>query len=1103
MSEKSTSEFSEWVESVKAKIPINELYTKLTGMEFERHDSRLRAKISWREDNSPSLTFAPDKNLLTDFTERVEGSDKAGKSYNVLDILQKCGGAVNFAHALQMACEITGEEWPDKYKKKSNKELGHLPHNIGPKLKEVWEACQANISYMIDNPNKRPVSIVKFFEDRNIPFEAEFLKTMNLGIAPKYDMTYGILKGHGILKKGKDDKELNIYREELGDNALVYPLYNIDGALCGLRFRQLSKKDFAEWIPIGHTCFFNGQRFRYRPRGRRIMIVEGEMNLVAYGIAVYKHLKKTSNPELVSKLDESLTIMYATGSKTNSTIIFKDQLSKVLYLQDHDISALDEDISPKDHPILKTCAKIAKEISADDLVIADWEKLPYVKDKFDLENFLIHNEYKLESIQAIDTMSLSRYGINAIKKYCSIIKNEDNRREMQVKYVLAVSEMLQYSQREVFKELVKKEFAISSDVEANIVSQHTEVHCGPYSIDQLGRIVEITVDDQGNKKTKVATNFYMRINDETTYFSHTNNTMEKFYNVEVIVNGKSVGMNEVESVDIIDNKTMQGFLATTASLTDLNFQNNLLRGKDFYIITSLMSSIPVNNKRYIFASLGRPFEDFCLTYLKTETFCLFPKVSVINGVVKYNDTFQVNLSGRNSVVETLPFEFDILSESDYRKALDLFWYDLRHVHDCNFIDSLLGLLYDSCTRELQGFGVIQNDHGFVVYLAGQSGAFKTTAAVMAMSLLGRFKSQNDLLSWNGTGLSIEHQLMKVGTLTHCVDDLKIEEMASKEFIAFIHAIYGGNTKTRMDSSATKIRGGNKLKCSVIITSESENENVPESIASRLLTLRVRRCSKEIALEREVHYRKMLEFYDTDVLNIDLMRGVTPRMIAWAQKRGVAPYAESLLKWKRVFEKILTNQKNNSERPSDMVTRLVAGFEQVCEFIKFEGVAPALEVDAAFEHMVEFWKKQIKNQMVRIEKQSSTYKIIDLLCQLINSEAIGIRKFKDKWIPSSKNYPSYPVCDITYPEGKGRKLLIVSQTQLIKYMNSQTENSHPIISGKFTEDLKETGIIEMINDKEARYCIPDEHGNFDWKKTSNAVVIDYNKLMETYTRIKND
>ncbi|MEI8129656.1 MAG: hypothetical protein WCG95_08600, partial [bacterium] len=186
MSEKSTSEFSEWVESVKAKIPINELYTKLTGQDFERHDSRLRAKISWREDNSPSLTFVPDKNLLTDFTERVEGSDKAGKSYNVIDILQKCGGAVNFAHALQMACEITGEEWPDKYKKKSNKELGHLPHNIGPKLKEVWEACQANISYMIDNPNKRPVSIVKFFEDRNIPFEAEFLKTMNLGIAPKY-----------------------------------------------------------------------------------------------------------------------------------------------------------------------------------------------------------------------------------------------------------------------------------------------------------------------------------------------------------------------------------------------------------------------------------------------------------------------------------------------------------------------------------------------------------------------------------------------------------------------------------------------------------------------------------------------------------------------------------------------------------------------------------------------------------------------------------------------------------------------------------------------------------------------------------------------------
>ena len=75
----------------------------------------------------------------------------------------------------------------------------------------------------------------------------------------------------------------------------------------------------------------------------------------------------------------------------------------------------------------------------------------------------------------------------------------------------------------------------------------------------------------------------------------------KYYNVEIIANGKSVGMDEVESVDIIDNKTMQGFLATNASLTDLMYYKNSLRQKDFGIITSLMATIPVNNRRYIFS----------------------------------------------------------------------------------------------------------------------------------------------------------------------------------------------------------------------------------------------------------------------------------------------------------------------------------------------------------------------------------------------------------------------------------------------------------------------------------------------------------------------
>jgi hypothetical protein len=240
-----------------------------------------------------------------------------------------------------------------------------------------------------------------------------------------------------------------------------------------------------------------------------------------------------------------------------------------------------------------------------------------------------------------------------------------------------------------------------------------------------------------------------------------------------------------------------------------------------------------------------------------------------------------------------------------------------------------------------------------------------------------------------------------------------------------------------------------------------------------------------------------------------MRGITPRLIAWAQKRGIVPYSTSLRKWKNVFVEILKDNKNNAERPSDMVSRLVSSFEQICEFMKTEGVATSIEIDETFEKFVKYWKTQIKNQIVRIEKQSSTYKVIDMLCQIINSETIGIRVYNnERWQDPKRNFPNYPIKDITYPPTQngpgGRKLLIVSANSVIKCMNMQIDNSLPIIIGKFTEDLKESGIIETTSDgKLKHYPIPNDKNKIDWNKPITAIAIDYEKLMDTYDRIKND
>lgn len=1103
----SLSEFQQFVESVKSKIPINDLYTELTGEQFSYVDSRLRAKINWREDNHPSLCYVPETNLLWDFTDHVENSDKSGKPYNILDILQKCGGAINFAHALQIACDRINVEIPDKFKKKGNKELGHLPHNLGNKIREVWDACKQNLKYFIENPDKRPVEMINFFNERNLPFDLEYLNCINIGILPAYSVTYDILKNQKILRVGQEDKELNIVNPEYGNNSIVYPLYNIDGALCGLRFRRLDIKEIKDWTPVSTTCFYNAQRFKKRPYDRQILIVEGEMNLIAYAKAAYDYLLKIkeNKEEVIKALDNALAIIYSTGSKSHALDVFKGEIKDVLYLQDHDISE-EEIANPKDHPILKTCIKISKEINADNLLIVDWDSLSYVNKKFDLEDYLKYNNYDLKSITQLSKISLPRYACNCIKKYCDCIQDKDNKREAQIKYTIFLSDNFQYAQRKVFAEIAKKEFSIDDEVGQNLITQQREVKCGDYSIDQLGRIIQTTIDDTGNKRIRPVTNFYMRINDETTYYSHINNMQKKYYNVEVVVNGRSVGMGEISSEDIFNDKVISSFLPTMASTSDLNFMDPTFRGKNFSVITSLMNTIPIpiENKRYVFSSLGRPFESKCIAFFKTDKFCLFPKVSVIDGNVVENTTYDINLAGKDALIDTSCFEFTKLTDEQYRKAIELFWYDLRHVHDCNLIDSCIGVVFDSCTREIQGTGIVENDHGFPLYLAGQSGAYKSTSALAAMSLLGKFKSSNDLLSWNSTSLAITYELGQIGNLTHVLDDMKVDDMTGKEFSAFFQNIYGGRDRKRMDSSGTVLKGGNKLTCSIIITAENENVNIPESIAARMLVLRVLKCSNSVGAEREKHLDKMsLERYDEDNYNLDLMRGLMPRMIAWAHKRGITPYSQSIKKWNRIYLDIIKNRRNNIERPSDMISRIVAAFEQICEFLKEESNIPSQEIDARLDAFADFWRVQILNQIHRIEKQSSTNKVIDFLCQIINSESIGIKVYKeDKWQQPARIYTGYPIRDVTYPDGS-RKYLLISTLSIVKAMNAQLDVSGQRISvDRFESDLKETGIIETdANGKPILFQKPDETSHKITKHCTQVLAIDYHKLQAEYARIK--
>ncbi len=1093
------NEFYKFVASVQSKINVMDLYTKLTGEQFEKKDARLRAKVVWREDKSPSLSYYAAENTLTDFTNQTN-EDRA--TYGPIQLLLKCGSALSFSHGLQMACDMVDMEVPEEFKKVDSKgnSIAKDYYYAGPKLKEVWELCKANLHSMILDHTKRPIHLTTFFESRNMPMDYEFIKALNIGMFPTIDVIRPVLKDTNLTKQGKG-RELDIFAEDFGDNAIIFPLYTINGALGGLRARKLTEKGFKQWIPIPHTqCFYNMNNFRYRPSGHRVMLVESEMSVIAYAIGVYNEIKGNGNIE--KDITDALPIIYATGSKTNSVDVFQGQIERLLYIQDNDIKNHDEIPDPINHPIVAQCNKIASEINCNDLTVVNWENVSYATSKYDLEDYLKYNNYSLVSLRDLPVISFPRYCFNAIRNYLSTIKDQDNKRECQVKFSFAISDKLQNSQRQVFSEIAEKEFSLSPATGASLRNTDRNIVYGDLSIDAVGRIIE-TRNDNGVVTVVPKTNFYLKICNETYYYN-LQNTCTKTYSIRVLIANGKTHEDEIDASKFFDNSEIQKFLAILTNVTDLEFYDSSWRGKEFYNITNLMNYIPNNNTSYVFSSLGRPTEFKAIEIFNSKKFCLMPEVSVINGEILENKNFKVNIDNEDAASTKTKFKFKKVDDDEYRELGSLFWNHVRHIHEAVLVDTMVSIVFDSCTREMQGTGVVENDHGFPLYLSGQSGGYKSTAALGGMCLLGDFKEQSDFMNPNGTALSWIHQLQSAGTLTHCLDDLKVEQVKGEDFVNLFHTIYGATTRSRMDSSGTKMKGADKIRSSVIVTAEATPNDIPESIAARFLHLRITKPDISVANEWLYQLKFMTQPKEDGSCNFHRMSGFLPRVIVWVHERGIKPYNDSLKKWYKHYMDLLDNKANNTERPADMVARIVAAWEQLTEYCKVKEICTPQEADQAFKNLVDFWDDKIFDQLKRIEAHSSKFKIVDLLVQVLLTEAIGIKTYRgNKWQDTKRNFPSYPIRDITYPDERGRKIVIIGIKAVLQSMNNYLEAGHRIVEDKFKIDLKEAGVIETdLRGNYVSYPVPDEGGRLNDKARNNSnIVIDYNGLMKLHEGFK--
>jgi len=102
----------DFADALMEQIPIEEFYTKITGLEFKLIDHRLRALVSWKEDENlePNLTVNK-KNQLCDFS--VKNGNGFFIIYNHVDIIKNFLKLTNLNEAVKYLCTYANVEFPE------------------------------------------------------------------------------------------------------------------------------------------------------------------------------------------------------------------------------------------------------------------------------------------------------------------------------------------------------------------------------------------------------------------------------------------------------------------------------------------------------------------------------------------------------------------------------------------------------------------------------------------------------------------------------------------------------------------------------------------------------------------------------------------------------------------------------------------------------------------------------------------------------------------------------------------------------------------------------------------------------------------------------
>jgi len=368
--------------------------------------------------------------------------------------------------------------------------------------------------------------------------------------------------------------------------------------------------------------------------------------------------------------------------------------------------------------------------------------------------------------------------------------------------------------------------------------------------------------------------------------------------------------------------------------------------------------------------------------------------------------------------------------------------------------ALLGTAYLAPLREF--LGATDITPAFALFLYGESGTHKTTAAALAMSHFGNFHAKNPPASFNDTGNQIRKKAFLVKDAPILVDDFHpVTSVQEKRQMAataqtLSRAFGDGVDRGRLNADST-IKANTPPRSVAIIT----GEDLPAIGASGLARYFILDIDKgDIPVGNEL--TEMQELARGGYLQ-KAMRGY----ILWLLQQADSMPERLHNMFIKYREDIRRDSSGQHDRAPETVACILIGYNLMLNYMRDLGL---FDTDTAMELLKDARHKLMESsrkQARDMESEKPTRIFLDALGELLNSKRVAL---KDLSVPDAKDPPPTEKM-IGYMDSEFYYLLPnVSFGEISKLCREQGQE-FPVSLKALYKHLRTDGILKGISKEE--------------------------------------